>query len=550
MLTSLHIQNFALIDRLSIDFTGGFSIITGETGAGKSILLGALGLALGKRADTTSLRDASAKCVIEAHFSIADYNLQPLFEEAGLDYDPNTIIRREILPGGKSRAFVNDTPANLQSLAELSSNLIDIHSQHEMRSLSDSAFQFRVLDALAGNFQILEAYRQKLAQYKGFLAEKEDLTARLAEAARESDYREFLLAELTDANLDGIDLEELEGEASVLENMSSILEQMERGRLLAEDEQAGFMAPLAEFRQVLSKLAAYSKAYSEFSQRADAAHIELQDLVSELLRQASSLSVDPLRLEQINMQLQAVYNLQKKHQATAVSQLVEIRENLSRQADLDAGLEERIGQIDTQLAALEDELAGLAQKITSSRIQAAPELASKIELTLHSVGMPHARFQAAVSPAGKFLHNGSDKIEFLFAGNKGSEFAPMKKVASGGELSRIMLAIKSLLAGYAKLPTIIFDEIDTGVSGEIADAMGNIMERMSATMQVFAITHLPQIAAKGSHHYKVFKQVVEGTTHSRISLIQGDDRVREIAQMLSGSQVSESAINHARALLD
>ncbi len=549
MLTSLHIENFALIDSLSIDFSDGFSIITGETGAGKSILLGALGLALGKRADSTSLRDPEKKCVIEAHFDVAAYGLESRFEDLGLDYDPQTIIRREILPGGKSRAFVNDSPANLQALTELSANLIDIHSQHETRSLSDSENQFRILDALAGNGTLLAEYTLKLSRYRDMRAELEDMRKRFTDSARESDYKAFLLTELTEARLDALDQAELESEGAMLENMSSIMEQLERARAFAEDEQFGFLSPLREFKVGLQKLAPFSSSYDEWAARASASMIELRDLVSELSANAASLSVDPGRLEIVNAQLQGLYNLQKKHHVATVAELIEIRDGLAAAADVDANLGENIARTEIEIATLESELKALAGQITASRRAASPTLSEKIGSILQNLGMPHALFQADLSPAQDFLFNGTDRIEFMFAANKGSGFAPMRKVASGGEMSRIMLAVKAVLAGYAKLPAIIFDEIDTGVSGEIADSMGNIMNAMAQSMQVFAITHLPQIAAKGSRHYKVFKTVSDGRTQTGIAELEGERRIAEIAQMLSGSQVSESAINHARALL-
>ncbi len=549
MLSSLHIENFALIDRLSIDFSDGFSIITGETGAGKSILLGALGLALGKRADSTSLRNPEKKCVIEAHFDIDGYKLEGRFDELELDYDAHTIIRREILPGGKSRAFVNDTPANLQALTELSANLIDIHSQHETRSLSESEYQFKVLDALAGNAGLLADYASKLDQYKSKLAEIDSMRTRLSDLEKDRDYKEFLLSELTDAKLDGTDQDELESEGTMLENMGSILEQLERARGFAEDEQYGFLAPLKEFRQSLQKLAPFSPLYDEMAERASASMIELQDVVAELARNAGSLSVDPGRLEIVNAQLQLLYNLQKKHHVNSVAQLIEIRDALSAAAELDAGLHETISRAETEAENLKAALNEVSAKLTKSRTAASPQLSAKIEIILQNLGMPHARFKAELSPARDFLSNGADRIEFMFSGNKGSGFAPMRKVASGGELSRIMLAVKAILAGYAKLPAIIFDEIDTGVSGEIANAMGNIMSEMSRSMQVFSITHLPQIAAKGNRHYKVFKSAEGGSTTTGIEELAGDRRIEEIAKMLSGSQVSESAINHARALL-
>jgi DNA repair protein RecN (Recombination protein N) len=550
MITSLSIENFALIEKLSIPFPGGFSIITGETGAGKSILLGALGLALGNRADLSSLKNKEEKCIIEAHFKISGYDLQAFFEANDLDYEEETIIRREILPSGKSRAFVNDSPVNLQELQALGDYLIDIHSQHETRELSEEHFQFAIIDAIASNKDLLSGYSTSLKRYKQAKSVLSELNLSLQNSIKEQDYNTFLLEELLSAQLKHGEQAELEAAFSKLNNVEFIRENLDQSLALANEERFGILQNMKDFRMSLQKIASISEEYQSLFDRVNSAFIEFDDLVNELGRNVENLSGDPQQLELINQKLQAIYSLQKKHQVSTVEELLEIQNDLDNKALSVSELENDIKKTEAEIGALETDLDASAKKIHDNRINAIPVLSQKLTGILEQLGMPNVQFRMEVKPVSNYFANGKDELQFLFSANKGSDFGLLKKVASGGEMSRIMLAVKSVLAQYSKLPTIIFDEIDTGVSGEIANKMGDIMKGMSQSMQVFAITHLPQIAAKGSTHYKVFKTVSGATTHSELKQLSGDERVIEIAQMLSGSAVSDSAINHARALLN
>lgn len=550
MITALHIENFALIEKLSMDFSSGFSIITGETGAGKSILLGALGLALGNRADLSSLKNKEEKCIIEAEFNISDYNLQSFFEANDLDYENQTIIRREILPSGKSRAFINDSPVNLQELQELGNRLIDIHSQNQTGELSEERFQFAIIDAIANNNSLLDQYGAAHKAYKQRQSDLAQAVQQRNDALKEQDYHRFLLDELVAANLQPNQQTTLEAEASKLGNVETIRENLEKALALAHDDRFGFLLQLKEFRTALQKIGPLSAEYQDLAYRADSALIELIDIGHDLQRAADTLSGDPAQLEIVNAKLQVLYNLQQKHQVADVAGLLAIREDLEQKVVSVTDLEMRIETLEKEIASDENNLDTLADKIQGNRRMAVPVLTSQIVEILSMLGMPNARFQVEITPSTQYFSNGKDQLQFLFSANKGSDFGLLKKVASGGELSRIMLAVKSILSQYASLPTIVFDEIDSGVSGEIANKMAEIMKGMSATMQVFAITHLPQVAAKGDAHYKVFKTVQNGSTHSELTLLTGEQRVIEIAQMLSGAAVSDSAINHARALLN
>lgn len=550
MIASLSIENYALIDKLSADFSDGFTVITGETGAGKSILLDALGLVLGRRADLSSLMDKERKCVIEAQFAIETYGLQSFFADLDWDYEPHTIIRREILPSGKSRAFVNDTPIGLSDLQELATRLIDVHSQHQTGELTETGFQFEILDAVAGHSETLKEYKQTLTTYKKTLSELTDAEQQKRDAVKEEDYNSFLLQELLDARLQDGMQQTLEADFEKLNNVEAIRSQLERAFSLADDEQFGLLHLLKEFKATLQKVSGFSKEYESLHERIQSVSIEFDDILSELNASAESLSNDPEQLERISQQLQSVYNLQKKHQVSTVAELIEIQNQLDEKAVSMAGLDNRIQQLESQKRELQSQLEELSAKISKGRKNALPGLTAQLTELLTKLGMPHVRFDVTLSESTEFLVNGKDNIAFLFSANKGADFGTLKKVASGGERSRIMLAIKYVLALHSKLPTIIFDEIDTGVSGEMADAMGEIMKGMSRHMQVFAITHLPQIAAKGDSHFKVSKTVAGGRTTSTLRLLETDARVVEIAQMLSGSAVSDSAINHARALLN
>lgn len=550
MITSLSIHNFALIEKLQIDFSGGFSIITGETGAGKSILLGALGLVLGKRADLTSLKNKDEKCVVEAHFNLTDYGLQSFFEANDLDYENQTIIRREILPSGKSRAFVNDTPVNLQELQELGDFLIDIHSQHQTRELSEDDFQFRIIDALAGNKDLLSGYATLLKQYKSDQSQLESLRNQLQSILKEQDYDNFLLGELLSAQLKPGIQEELEAVYEQLSNVEFIRENLQKSTGIADEEQFGISQNLREIKSALQKISGFSAEFQSLYERVNSVSIEFDDIASELIRAGEKLIADPAQLELANEKLQLIYSLQKKHQVQTVAELLGIQDELDHKAVSVTTLENDIQKLEAQILESEKILDQKAGSIHGNRSKAIPQLIVQWTQILSQLGMPDARFQIEAKPVAHYLPNGKDELEFLFAANKGSNFGLLKKVASGGEMSRIMLSVKSVLAQYSQLPTIIFDEIDTGVSGEIADKMGEIMKTMSKRMQVFAITHLPQIAAKGDDHFKVFKTTGSGQTQTQLKVLDTEERVIEIAQMLSGAAISDSAINHAKALLN
>ena len=550
MITSLSINNFALIEKLGIDFSDGFSIITGETGAGKSILLGALGLILGKRADLTSLKNKEEKCVIEAHFQLANYHLKGFFDANDLDYEDHTIIRREILPSGKSRAFINDTPVNLQELQELGLYLVDIHSQHQTQELSEDNFQFRIIDAIAGNFTILNEYAALLKTFKQNKSTLQIAQEQLATVLKEQDYNTFLLEELLAAQLKPGEQSELETVYEQLNNVEFIKENLDKSIAIGNDEQYGISQHLKEIKNAFSKITGFSSDYSSVFDRLNSVAIEFDDVAAEINQLAEKLVSDPQMLEVVNQKLQVIYNLQKKHNVDTVEALLEIQNDLDNKAVSVTELENNILKLQQTINEFAGQLDGFAIQIHNKRKKAIPLLTQKWTAILELLGMPNARFHIEVNSGQNYFPNGKDELQFLFAANKGSDFGLLKKVASGGEMSRIMLATKSILAQYSKLPTIIFDEIDTGVSGEIADKMGEIMKAMSKDMQVFAITHLPQIAAKGDDHFKVFKTTEENYTSTQLKLLDHEERVVEIAQMLSGKDVSDSAINHAKALLN
>ncbi|NRT15446.1 DNA repair protein RecN (Recombination protein N) [Flavobacterium sp. 28A] len=550
MITSLSIKNYALIEKLSIDFSKGFSIITGETGAGKSIILGALGLIQGKRADLSSLKNKDDKCVIEAHFEISKYKLASFFKDNDLDYESDTIIRREILPSGKSRAFINDSPVNLQLLQELTIFLIDIHSQQQTRELSDENVQFEIIDAIAKNQDSIQEYQSTLNGYKADKSKLNSFIKKQAEAIKEQEYKTFLLNELVEANLKSGEQELLEEEFEKLNNVEIIKEALDKSLAIANEEQIGVLHNLKEIKVAMQKIAAYSPDYSVLLERVSSLVIELDDITEELDRCTDKLINDPEQLEFINQKLQLIYNLQKKHQVDSVDGLLEIQSQLDDAISELGNLESDIEKLTLSIQEKAIILDNYATSIHDNRLIAIPVLTNKLITILDTLGMPNVRFDIQVTQGESYFANGKDELQFLFAANKGTDFGLLRKVASGGEMSRIMLAVKAILAHYSKLPTLIFDEIDTGVSGEIAIKMGEIMKEMSKTMQIFAITHLPQIAAKGNVHFKVFKSTVGEDTQSELKLLSNEERIVEIAQMLSGTVVSDSALNHAKALLN
>ena len=550
MLTSLTIKNYALIDDLSVNFNTGLTIITGETGAGKSVLLGALSLILGKRADLNSVKDVSKKCIVEASFDIAAYDLKSIFKQNELDYEPQTIIRREILPSGKSRAFVNDSPVTLESLSALGTFLVDIHSQHQTLQLTQDEFQFQVIDALANASGELKLYRNNLKSYKNLKRELDELQSKKAESIKELDYNMFLLDELEKANLVEGELEELEEEYETLNNIEEIGEKLTQSHQILGDEQAGLITLISELKSNTQKLANFSSKYTEVFERINSVSIELDDVFSEIETFAEALEANPNRLEEVNSKLQVLHNLLKKHSSNSVRELILIRKQLKESVSYYENLDDIILDKEKEIKALEEQLNVHANSIHLKRKEAIPRLISDMKSLLEPLGMPHSHFEIDVIVSNEFLVNGKDVLTFLFSANKGTKPSELKKVASGGELSRIMLTIKSILADYIKLPTIIFDEIDTGVSGEISNKMAGIMKQMSKTSQVITITHLPQIAAKGDSHFKVFKEEINQETITNMVRLNQEDRIVEIAQMLAGKEMTSSAIAHAKQLLN
>ncbi|WP_420602042.1 DNA repair protein RecN [Flagellimonas sp.] len=549
MLTNLSIQNYALIDDVNVSFSDGFTTITGETGAGKSILLGGLSLVLGKRADLSSLKNKDQKCIIEAEFGISKYKINSFFESNDLDYEDSTIIRREILPSGKSRAFVNDSPVTLDVLKGLGSQLIDVHSQHQTLQMTENDFQLKVLDALAGNNENLKIYRTHLSAYRKASKELQELLDFQASSNKEHDYNSFLLKELEAAALKEGMQEELEVEFEQLNNVEQIMEHLSQGHQLLNDEQLGIFTKLADLKRAFQNLAEFGPEYHTLNERIQSVFIEVDDITSELERLKDGVEANPERLEVVNSKLQLLYNLQKKHQVPNAAALIAVRDQLSEQVDTVENIESKIKEKEDEISKMEKSLAGWASKISDARNSIIPKLKSMLQESLHDLGMPSASFKIGLNPASDFKSTGKDDLSFLFSANKGSDYGELKKVASGGELSRIMLTIKSILATYEHLPTMMFDEIDTGVSGEISNKMGEIMQQMGNTMQVFSITHLPQVASKGKQQFKVFKEESAHGTSTRMRKLNPDERINELAEMLGGKSISESALAHAKQLL-
>ena len=549
MLTNLSIQNYALIDDVKVAFPRGFTTITGETGAGKSILLGGLSLVLGKRADLGSLKDPQRKCVVEAEFDLSKYGLQDFFDENDLDYVDLTLVRREILPTGKSRAFVNDSPLTLDILKALGERLVDVHSQHQTLRLTENDFQMKVVDALGGNADNLATYSGQLEKYTELGRELRELEDFQANADKEHDYNSFLLQELESANLRAGMQQELEAEYEQLNNVEQIMQQLSQGYGLLRDEQFGILGRLIDLKRAFHGLGQFGTAYEALDQRIASIQIETDDIAGEIENLKDTVEADPQRLETVNGQLQLLYGLQKKHHVDSMEELMALQEELSQKVDDVANLESKIAKKAQERAQVEKELEQWASKISVARKGTLSKLKGMLQESLASLGMPSASFKIEIQPSASFKANGKDDLVFLFSANKGSSYGELKKVASGGELSRIMLTIKAILASYEHLPTMVFDEIDTGVSGEISNRMGEIMQQMGSSMQVMAITHLPQVASKGRHQFKVYKEEGKSGTSSYIKELSGDDRVRELAEMLGGKNLTESALAHARELL-
>jgi len=550
VITQLTIKNYALIEDIKVNFEEGLTIITGETGAGKSILLGAMALLLGKRADLSSVKDTTKKCVIEAEFAIDSYQLQDLFKAEDLDYEKHTIIRREILPSGKSRAFVNDSPVNLSALTILGERLIDIHNQHQTQEVSSEEFQFAILDALANTSHLLLSFTTNYKKYQNLQKEIAKLLDNKEKAQKELDYNMFLLQELKEANLKPDEQEALEEEFETLNNVESIQETLSEITQMLDADQIGVLHVLKESNQKLNKLKEVSSTFQSFWERVQSVQIELDDIYAEITKMAETLEANPTRLQEIENRLQLIYKLQKKHQCTSIQELVALQNELETKVEKTTNLELQITQLENEKILLKAEIEAIGTAIHNKRMEVIPTLIDELENILFQLGLPNARFKIELQKTEEFSSNGMDALQFLFTANKGTNFGELKKVASGGEMSRIMLAVKSILANYSHLPTIIFDEIDTGVSGEIANKIAQIMKKMSTKMQVLSITHLPQIAAKGKHHFKVYKLDIEEVTYTKLKLLTQEERVQELAQMLGGKKKSASAIAHAKELLN
>ena len=550
MLASITIKNYALINELHIDFSSGLSIITGETGAGKSILLGALGLVLGNRADSSTLKNTNKKCVIEAIVSIHSYNLQDFFETEDIDYETNTILRREILPSGKSRAFINDTPVTLLVLSALRARLIDIHSQHQTLQVSGQEFQFQLLDAVANNESKLASYQSGLASYTKEKKKLEEIQHAQREAHLQYDYNSHLYNELLEAKLIEDEQELLEEKLEKINNVEEIKQNLSAALQLRTDENIGIQNLLYSLEQKLTKIDSYSKEYQELSDRISSVKIELDDIIGDLESAFEQVDFNPSEATQLNDRLQLIYNLQKKHYVNSISELLTIQSALLLKVNTVENAEQSILDQETIVKGIANKLDAVALKISDARSKIILKLSKQLADILADLGMPHARFQIKNTPSENYYKNGKDSLEFLFSANKGGQYGELKKVASGGELSRVMLAIKKILSENSQLPTIIFDEIDSGVSGEISNKMAHIMSQMSRKMQVITITHLPQIAAKGNQHYKVYKEEVNHITTTNLKQLSEDERIVEIAEMLSGKSISDSALTHARELLN
>ncbi len=549
MLLSLTIKNYALIRDLSVEFTDGLSIITGETGAGKSILLGGLSLVLGKRADTALVYDKNNKCVVEARFAVSEYGLQTIFEKEDLDYEDELILRREILPNGKSRAFVNDTPTNLSTLSSISSRIIDIHSQHETLQLADSAYQFRIVDSIAGNEQLLSRFEEGRNRLKNLERELGELREKEAQALRDQDYNRFVFQELEDASLEIGEKEELESNLDKLSHAEEIKSTLNQILEQAERESFGLHEMLNSVRSSLSKIARYSKSYEELSNRWESLSIEARDLLYEIESENDELLHDPAELERVESRLQLLHGLEKKHGVASVEELLELKSKYALKLDEKELASDRIEEVETEIGNLTEQLKMLGNSLHENRKTALPEFTDNMEKTLAGLEMRNTRLRVNLTKRSTLLRNGLDELEFEISSDKGATFERIGRIASGGEMSRLMLAVKFILSEYAALPAIIFDEIDSGVSGEVSNRIADLLLRMSANMQVISITHLPQVASKGQQHYKVFKQEISEGVTTNIKRLNEDERLVHLAEMLGGSKVTDSALAHARQLL-
>ena len=550
MLRSLYIQNYALIEKLDISFGAGFSVITGETGAGKSIILGAIGLLLGQRAEVKAIRQGASKCVIEARFDISAYGMEPFFEENELEYEEECILRREVYASGKSRAFINDTPASLVQMKELGEQLIDVHSQHQNLLLNKEGFQLNVLDILSHNDEQLSVYQSLYREWKQTQQDLADLIARAEQNKADEDYIRFQLEQLEEANLSAGEQEELEQETDTLSHAEEIKAGLFRvGQLLTSDE-GGLLAGLKESLNTMLGLQKVYSPATELAERLESTYIELKDVSQEVSSQEEDVEFNPERLEEVNDRLNLIYTLQQKHRVTTVEELLALTEEYAAKLAAITSYDERSGELTTLCDTLYNKVKKQAAVLTKARTGAAREVEKQMASRLVPLGMPNVRFQVEMGMRKEPGVHGEDTVNFLFSANKNGALQSISSVASGGEIARVMLSIKAMIAGAVKLPTIVFDEIDTGVSGEIADRMADIMQEMGEQdRQVISITHLPQIAARGCAHYKVYKQDNETETNSHIRSLADEERVEEIAHMLSGATLTEAALNNAKALL-
>lgn len=549
MLKTLSIQNYALIKDIRIDFNGGLSIITGETGAGKSILLGALSLLIGQRADTSVLFDTSRKCIVEGTFQISAYGMNGFFEENELDYANETTIRREITTDGKSRAFINDTPVNISLLKLLGDKLIDIHSQHENLYLENPGFQLEILDTIANQHQLIQQYKENYQAYRKLQTEFDSLREANEKQKSDLDYLQFQFAQLNEAKLKADEQEELETEYQTLSHAGEIKMHLGFVSEALSGETNSLIITTKECIQHLHKIKDIFKQGNEYLSRFESLLIELKDIYPSIDKLAAGIEDNPDRLEFVKQRLDLINSLLQKHKLSTIAELIILKEKLSKQINSIVTADEKLEQLQKEIEKQKQSLLKVAGELTARRKQSAPGLEKRVEEILHQLGMPNAVFCVELGIAPDFTPTGMDRIRFLFSANKQSAPQEISKVASGGEMARLMLSIKAIIAQTMALPTIIFDEIDTGVSGDIADKMGNIIANLASFTQVINITHLPQIASKGKSHYLVYKQDQQEFTYTHIKLLTSNERITEIAKMLSGEQLSDAAINNARELL-
>lgn len=548
MLSRIFIQNFALIDSLEITLNKGLQVITGETGAGKSIILGALRLILGERADTKSLQNSEAKSIVEAEFLINE-NFRNFFDENDLDFENQTVIRRELLPNGKSRAFINDVPVTLETLKLLSSKLIDIHSQFETSNLFDEDYQFRIIDGLSKNKTLISVYQKEFTEHKKLVNEFDNLKKQLSEGNKESDYKSFLLNELLEANLDLIDLEDLQSQVKRHENAETITENLSQIFSKLDAEEIGILDSLNDVKGKLSKVADLSHEFTLLNERFQENFVEFKDILFELQDEAEKMETSPEILAELNQKLNTVNLLLLKHNANSIDELKAIRDEISNEQGTFVELEFRISEVEKKISASSEHLEKLAKELSTNRKKSAPDFVKKIEVLLKQLGLEKAKIEVELKDSQNFNPFGKEQIQLMFQANSGFPLKPIQSAISGGERSRVMLSVKKIMAENAELPTLILDEIDTGVSGKVAEEMGNVMREMSENMQLIVITHLAQVAAKGNNNYKVMKDDVSGKTQSTILPLSDDQKLQEIAQLLSGSKITDAAISQAKELM-